>query len=63
MNTTITIAMSMTITMRDEFGWDKEGLEDMAIKYVNKTCDAHALAMLAACYLPGVIAAYTQLAR
>ena len=54
---------SMTMASRDEFGWDKEGLEDLAIKYVNKTCDAQALTLLAACYLPGVIAAYIQLAR
>jgi len=47
----------------DEFEWNKKGLEDMALKYVNKTCDAHALALLAACYLPGVFAAYLQLAR
>jgi hypothetical protein len=35
----------------------------MAMKYVNKTCDAHALSLLAACYLPGVLAAWLQLAR
>jgi len=27
---------------------------------VNKTCDNHALGLLALCYLPGVIAAYVQ---
>jgi len=47
----------------DEFEWQKKGLEDMALKYINKTSDAHALALLAACYLPGVFAAYLQLAR
>ena len=31
--------------------------------FPQKTSDAHALALLAACYLPGVFAAYLQLAR
>jgi len=35
----------------------------MALKYINKTSDSHALTLLAACYLPGVIAAYIQLFR
>jgi len=47
----------------DELGWHKKGLENMALKYINKTSDAHALALLAACYLPGVFAAYLQLVR
>ena len=61
----------------DALGWHKEGLENMALKYVNKasqpqpkvsksqtqTSDAHALNLLGACYLPGVLAAYLQLAR
>jgi len=34
-----------------------------SVEYVNKTCDSHALTLLAACYLPGVLAAYIQLAR
>ena len=34
-------------------GWYPEGLQDMALKYINKTCDNHALILLALCYLPG----------
>ena len=30
---------------------------------VRQTCDEHALLLLAACYLPGVLAAWLQLAR
>jgi len=41
--------------------WNGKGLSKMALKYVNKTCDSHALTLLAACYLPGIIAAYLQL--
>merc|ERR1719450_1367347 len=37
----------------NEFEWHKKGLEDMTLKYINKASDAHALALLAACYLPG----------
>eukprot|EP00092_Neocalanus_flemingeri_P032261 GFUD01035072.1.p1 GENE.GFUD01035072.1~~GFUD01035072.1.p1 ORF type:complete len:235 (-),score=18.47 GFUD01035072.1:73-747(-) len=35
----------------------------MFTKYINKTCDLHALVLLAACYLPGIFAAYIQLVR
>ena len=35
----------------------------MFTKYINKTCDGHALTLLAACYLPGVLAAHLQLIR
>ena len=45
-------------------GWFMEdSVSDMLTKYINKTCDNHALIMLALCYLPGVLAAYTQLVR
>ena len=36
-----------------KLGWYPEGLQDMALKYINKTCDNHALILLALCYLPG----------
>jgi len=30
------------------------------LRFVNKACDNHALAMLSICYFPGVLAAYIQ---
>lgn len=30
------------------------------LRFVNKTSDNHALALLSICYLPGVLAAYIQ---
>ena len=36
-----------------KLGWYPEGLHDMALKYINKTCDNHALILLALCYFPG----------
>merc|ERR1711892_211930 len=47
----------------NELGWQSKGLKNMFVKYINKTCDCHALVLLAACYLPGIFAAYLQLAR
>merc|ERR1711892_779096 len=47
----------------NELGWHSKGLKNMFVKYINKTCDCHALVLLAACYLPGTFAAYLQLAR
>jgi len=47
----------------NELGWHSKGLERVFTKYINKTCDCHALVLLAACYLPGIFAAYLQLAR
>jgi len=47
----------------NQLGWHGEGLKNMFVKYINKTCDCHALVLLAACYLPGVLAAYIQLGR
>jgi len=47
----------------NELGWHSKGLKNMFVKYINKTCDCHALVLLAACYLPGIFAAYLQLAR
>ena len=44
-------------------GWFPSDLQEMFTKYINKTCDGHALTLLAACYLPGVLAAYLQLVR
>ena len=44
-------------------GWFSRGLDNMFVKYINKTCDNHALILLVACYLPGVLAAYLQLFR
>ena len=39
--------------------WDaKEAVK--VLRFVNKTCDNHALALLAICYFPGVLAAYIQ---
>jgi hypothetical protein len=39
--------------------WDsKEGIR--MLRFVNKTCDSHALTLLSMCYLPGVLAAYIQ---
>ena len=38
-------------------------LTNMLMKDIIKTCDGHALNILAACYLPGVLAAYVQLFR
>jgi len=49
---------------KGEWGWYSKGLGgNIPLKYVNKTCDSHALNLLAACYLPGVIAAYLQICR
>ena len=47
----------------NELGWHSKGLKNMFVKYINKTCDCHALVLLASCYLPGIFAAYLQLAR
>ena len=44
-------------------GWEPEGLQNIFVKYINRTCNSHALTLLSACYLPGVLAAYTQLVR
>ena len=30
------------------------------LRFVSRTCDNHALALLSICYLPGVFAAYLQ---
>ena len=30
------------------------------LRFVNKACDNHALALLSICYFPGVLAAYIQ---
>ena len=38
----------------NKLGWYPEGLSNMATKYINKTCDNHALVLLALCYLPGM---------
>jgi hypothetical protein len=41
--------------------WDSaEGIR--VLRFVNKACDNHALALLSICYLPGVLAAYIQVA-
>ena len=47
----------------NELGWHPHGLKNIFVKYINKACDCHALVLLAACYLPGVLAAYIQLGR
>ena len=47
----------------NKMGWFPSDLGEMFTKYINKTCDGHALTLLAACYLPGVLAAYLQLIR
>jgi hypothetical protein len=39
--------------------WDKEEAVRV-LRFVNKACDNHALALLSICYLPGVLAAYIQ---
>jgi len=49
--------------LENSFGWFSSGLDNMFIKYFNKASDNHALVLLAACYLPGVLAAYLQLFR
>ena len=39
----------------NKLGWYPEEMYKMPTKYINKTCDNHALIMLAICYLPGNI--------
>ena len=34
-------------------GWYPDNLAEMFSKYINKTCNIHALALLGLCYLPG----------
>ena len=52
------------LVSKNELGWQgSEGLKKMFEKYINKTCDCHALVLLASCYLPGTLAAYIQLVR
>jgi len=48
---------------KNELGWFSHKLKDIFVKYINKTCDCHALILLASCYLPGIFAAYIQLGR
>ena len=40
---------------KNKLGWYPEEMFKMPTKYINKTCDNHALIMLAICYLPGII--------
>ena len=42
------------------FSWDQA---KQVLHHVNKTCDCHALWLLAMCYLPGCLAGYLQLWR
>merc|ERR1712198_64627 len=44
-------------------GMTYSSLTNMLLKDIIKACDGHALNLLAACYLPGVLAAYLQLIR
>ena len=46
---------------RVELSW--EGIIETIDRDFNQAFDTHAITMLAACYLPGVLAAYLQLAR
>ena len=48
-----------SFAVQGELVWDKKTAIQV-LTFVNKACDNHALAMLALCYLPGVIAAYIQ---
>jgi len=48
---------------QDELSWTSRNMKEIFSRYINKTCDSHALTLLAACYLPGTVAAYIQLAR
>eukprot|EP00092_Neocalanus_flemingeri_P004298 GFUD01004620.1.p1 GENE.GFUD01004620.1~~GFUD01004620.1.p1 ORF type:complete len:507 (-),score=74.77 GFUD01004620.1:229-1749(-) len=50
---------------KNEYGWFPKDIKNgkMFTKYINKTCDTHALVLLGACYLPGIFAAYIQLVR
>ena len=43
--------------------WSWEGIIETIDRDFNQAFDAHAITLLAACYLPGVLAAYLQLAR
>ena len=43
--------------------WSWEGIIEAIDRDFNQAFDAHAITLLAACYLPGVVAAYLQLAR
>jgi len=47
----------------NKLGWVDGEITQIFVKYINKTCDAHALTLLAICYLPGNFAAYIQLIR
>merc|ERR1719347_432734 len=39
---------------KNKLGWYPEEMFKMPTKYINKTCDNHALIMFAICYLPGI---------
>ena len=39
----------------NRLGWHGRGWENVFSKYINKTCDNHALVLLAACYLPSTL--------
>ena len=39
----------------NKYGWFDGEITQIFVKYINKTCDAHALTLLAICYLPGNI--------
>jgi len=49
--------------INNELGWSSKNMNNSFVKYINKTSDCHALVLLAACYLPGIFAAYIQLWR
>ena len=55
-------AVLTMLTLQGELVWDKKTAVGV-LTFVNKACDNHALAMLALCYLPGVIAAYIQVSK
>ena len=48
---------------KNELGWFTKDMQNVFVKYINKTCDCHAMVLLAACYIPGIFAAYIQLGR
>ena len=43
-----------------KLGWSHGDYGEIFTKYINKTCDGHAITMLAACYLPGRIIVLLQ---
>ena len=49
--------------VRGNAEWSWEGMIEIIDRDFNQVFDTHAITMLAACYLPGVLASYLQLAR